>query len=416
MKILVKAATILDPQSDFHQKKVDLLIENGTIVDIKAKLEVTDAQLVEKPNLHVSPGWFDSSVSFGEPGYEERETISNGLKTSAMSGYTDVALNANTHPILDTNADIAFVLSSAKGHTTRLSPIGALTTASNSEQLAELYDMQLAGAVAFGDYQVPVANPNLLKIALQYAQNFDGLILSFPLERKISGKGVMNEHHISTRMGLKGIPALAESLHLARDLFILEYTGGKLHVPTISTARSVELIREAKTKGLDVSCSVAIHNLYFTDDALEDFDTHYKVLPPLRTGEDTKALIDGLKDGTVDMVTSDHNPLDIERKKLEFDHADYGTIGLESAFGALRTLFDVETCAALLSTGKQRFGIEAPSVAVGQKACLALFDPDLEYTFTEDHILSSSKNSAFLGENLTGKTYGTINNEMLSLL
>ncbi len=415
MNILVKAATILDSQSDFHLKKVDILIENGTISNIGENIEDVDAVTVEKPNLHVSKGWFDSSVSFGEPGYEERETIDNGLYTAALSGFTDVALNANTHPVLDSSPDISFVLGQAARHATRLYPIGALTVGSKSEDLAELFDMKSAGAVAFGDYQVPVSNPNLLKVALQYAQNFDGLVLSFPMETKIAGKGLVNEHHTSTRIGLKGIPTLAESLYVARDLSILEYTAGKLHIPTISTAKSVALIREAKTKGLDVTCSVAIHNLYFTDEVLQEFDTNYKVLPPLRTEADVKALVSGLKDGTIDMVTSDHNPLDIERKKLAFDQADYGTIGLESAFGALRTLFDAETCADVLSKGKKRFGIEETSISVGEKACIALFDPDSPYIFTESRILSSSKNSAFLNEGLTGTVYGTINDQTLSM-
>ena len=284
---------------------------------------------------------------------------------------------------------------------------------SESVDLAELFDMKNAGAVAFGDYQQPISNPNLLKIALQYTQNFDGLVLSFPQENKIAGKGIVNEEANGTKLGLKGIPALAEELQIARDLFILEYSGGKLHIPTISTAKSVSLIKDAKAKGLDVTCSVAIHNLILTDDALIEFDTNYKVLPPLRTQKDTEVLIKALKEGIIDFVTSDHNPLDTELKKVEFDHAAYGTIGLESAFGALQTVVSTEKAIELLTSGKLRFGIPSEKIKVGSNANMTLFNPDETYTFENNHILSTSKNSAFLGENLKGKVYGILANNQL---
>lgn len=411
MNILLKSARIIAPQSEYHSKSLDILIQNGIISDIADTVSPPEGtEIVQLKNLHVSPGWLDTSVCFGEPGYEDRETITNGLKTAAKSGFTAVLVNPNTYPVADTNADISFLISRSKDHATALHPIGALTAKSESVDLAELYDMKNAGAVAFGDYQVPVSNPNLLKIALQYTSNFGGLVLSFPQENRISGKGVMNEGTTSTRLGLKGIPALAEELQVARDLFLLEYTGGKLHIPTISTARSAELIGNAKAKGLDVSCSVAIHNLFFTDAVLEEFDTSYKVLPPLRGQEDTAALIEGLKNGIIDFVTSDHNPVDVEHKNVEFDHAMYGSTGLESAFGALASLLGAESATQLLSKGRSRFGLMEHLIARGQKADLTLFDPDTEYTFGREHILSTSKNSAFNGQKLKGKVYGCIAN------
>ena len=342
MNILIKSATIIDSKSEFHNTTQDLLIENGVITKISRSIKnPKNYKEIKLDNLHISQGWFDSSVSFGEPGYEERETIENGLKTAAYSGFTSVAVNSNTNPIIDSNSNITFLNSKANNNAVSLLPIGALTIGSKGEYLAELYDMSTAGAVAFYDYKKPISNPNLMKIALQYASNFDGLVCSFPQENKISGQGVMNENITSTRLGLKGIPALAEELQVARDLFLLEYTGGKLHISTISTATSVALIREAKKKKLNITCSVAIHNLYFTDDVLTDFNTNYKVLPPLRTQSDIDALIEAVKDGTIDMVTTDHNPIDIEEKKIEFDHANYGTIGLESAFGALQKIAEL---------------------------------------------------------------------------
>ncbi len=416
MNALLKSATIVDSKSDFHNQKVDILIENGTIVKISKRISNPNHYTeIKLPNLHVSQGWFDSSVSFGEPGYEERETLKNGLHTAALSGFTDVAVNANTYPVIDSNTDVTFLRSKAHDHAVNLHPYGALTKESKGTDLAELFDMKSAGAIAFSDYQRPITNPNLTKIALQYAAGFDGLICSFPQESKITGLGVMNEHITSTRIGLKGNPALAEDLQIARDLFILEYTGGKLHIPTISTAKSVSLIREAKSKKLDVSCSVAIHNLYFEDTVLEDFNTNYKVMPPLRTKVDIDALIDGVKDGTIDMVTSDHNPMDIELKKVEFDHAKYGTIGLESAFGALQNLFTLKKTIGLLTQGRDRFKIKSSSINTGEPAQLSLFDPDALSTFTEDDIISKSKNSAFLGQTLKGKVYGIIANNKIEI-
>ena len=417
MNVLIKSATILDDKSDFHNQTQDILVENGFITQIAKSLKNPNKYpVIELENLHISSGWFDSSVSFGEPGYEERETIANGLQVAAASGFTDIALNANTNPVIDSHSDIAYVKSKATNSATNLHPIGALTKASEGIDLAELFDMKSAGSIAFGDYKKPIKNPNLLKIALQYASSFDGLVHSFPHESRVAKKGVMNENIMSTRLGLKGLPAMAEELQIARDLFLLEYTEGKLHIPTLSTAKSVALVREAKAKKLDVSCSVAIHNLMFTDESLSDFDTNFKVNPPLRTQYDIEALIAGVKDGTIDMVTSDHNPIDIEYKKIEFDYAKNGTLGLESAFGALNTLFTTKKAIQLLTKGKQRFGLKAGSIKIGSSAQLSLFNPSEPYVFKDKHIQSKSKNSLFLGTKLKGKVYGVIANNTTSIV
>ncbi len=411
MNILIKSATILDSKSDFHNTTQDILVEGGLITKIGANLKNPKKyREISFDNLHISQGWFDSSVSFGEPGFEERETIENGIKTAALSGFTTVALNPNTNPVIDTSSDVSFVKSKALNKGVEILPIGALTKGCKSEDLAELFDMKNAGAVAFYDYKKPISNPNLLKIALQYASNFGGLVCSFPQENKISGNGVMNENITSTSLGLKGNPALAEELQVARDLFLLEYTAGKLHIPTISTAKSVALIREAKAKKLDVSCSVAIHNLYFTDENLTDFDTDFKVKPSLRTQDDIDALVEGVKDGTIDMVTSDHNPLDVELKKVEFDHAAYGTIGLESAFGALQQTFTLKKTIDILTKGKERFGIAQTPINIGEKLNVTLFDASQKYTFSKKHILSKSHNAIFNGQVLKGNVYGIISN------
>jgi dihydroorotase len=414
MKLLLKSATIVDASSKHHLKKRDVLIENGKISKIAGTIPSSEKiKEVSLKNLHISQGWFDSSVSFGEPGFEERETIQNGLKTAAYSGFTSVAVNANSFPVTDSKGHIKFLKSKAEGNAVSLYPIGALTVGSKGTDLAELYDMQNEGAISFYDYKNPIANANLLKIALQYTQNFDGLVQSFPFEKSVARNGMVNEEVNSTRLGLKGIPALSEELQIIRDLYILEYTGGKLHIPTISTKKSVELIKDAKKKGLNITCSVAIFNLILTDDVLEGFDTNYKLLPPLRTKEDTKALLKGLKDGTIDGVTSDHNPIDVEHKKTEFEHAFFGSIGLEGCFGALNTVLGIEEAVRVLTGLKNTFGIPSEKIEEGNKAELTLFNPDENWEFSEKDIISTSKNTALLGMKLKGKPYGILSNNKL---
>lgn len=415
MKIIIRAAKIINPESQFHNTIADLQIENGIISKIGTNLSNTNqSEEIKFDNLHVSHGWFDSSVSFGEPGFEDRETISNGLNVAAKSGFTAVALQPNSYPVIDNQSQIGFVKSKAIGTATQLFPIGALTKESQGKDLAELYDMKNAGAIAFGDYNKNINNPNLLKIALQYTQDFDALVITFSQDRDITGSGVANEGIVATGLGLKGIPALAEELQIARNLFLLEYTGGKLHIPTVSTLKSVQLIKEAKAKGLNVTCSVAVHHLLLTDVVLNEFDTRYKVTPPLRTETDRKALLKAVEDGTIDMITSDHNPIDIEHKKMEFDGAKNGTIGFESAFGALGMVLPLEIIIDKL-TAHTIFGIENNVISEGASANLTLFNPEDNWTFGKEHILSKSKNTAFLGQKMKGKVYGVLNQGKLVL-
>lgn len=416
MKTIIRSAKIIDPKSPYHNKTVDILIADGCISKIDSTLSNPENyNEIKRDNLHVSVGWFDSSVSLGEPGYEDRETIKNGLEVAAKSGFSGIALQPNSHPIIDNQSQVLFVKSKAQEAATELFPIGALTKDSDGKDMAELFDMKNAGAIAFGDYNRSLSNANLLKIALQYTQDFDGLVIAFAQDDKIKGNGVANEGIVSTRLGLKGIPNLAEEIEVARNLFLLEYTGGKLHIPTISTAKSVTLIQEAKAKGLQVSCSVAVHHLVLNDEKLEEFDTRYKVTPPLRSEADRLALIEGVKNGIIDTITSDHNPIDIEHKKMDFDTAKNGTIGLESAFGALLTILPVETVVEKLTSGRALFGLKTPSIIEGTPANLCLFNPDGKSTFTLDKILSKSKNSAFIGSEIKGEVYGILNQNQLIL-
>jgi len=410
MNLIIRQATIIDPKSPFHNQTVDVKITSGIIEEIGVSLLNIDThEEFHHEHLQLSQGWFDTSVSLGEPGFEDRETIANGLEVAAKSGFTGIALQPNSYPVIDNQSQVYFVKQKATNSATELYPIGALTKASEGQDMAELFDMKNAGAVAFGDYSKNLSNANMLKIALQYTQDFDGLVIAYSEDEKIKGNGVVNEGIVSTRLGLKGIPDLAEELIIARNLFLLEYTGGKLHIPTISTAKSAALIKEAKAKGLNITCSVSVHHLVLTDEKLEGFDTRYKITPPLRTEEDRKAVLAAVLDNTIDCITSDHNPIDIENKKMEFDAAKDGTIGLESAFAALTTILPLEKIIEKFTFGKNILNVERQIVALNQKASFTLFTSQENWVFGKEHILSKSKNSAFLGHPMKGKVIGIYN-------
>ena len=416
MNSLLKSVTILDKASEFHNEKVDILIENGLIVNIDFNINnPKNFKEINLTNLHISRGWFDSSVCFGEPGFEDRETIENGLKAASRSGFTAVALQPNTNPVINSRSQIEYIKHKCTNSVVEIYPIGALTSSESNQKLTEMFDMKNGGAICFGNYKKSISNANTLKLALQYTSTFEGIVLSYPEDEVLSNKGMVNENIMSTSLGLKGSPSLSEEVQIMRDLSILKYTGGKLHIPTISTTKSVELIRAAKASKLNVSCSVAVHNLFFSDSNLLNFNTNFKVLPPLRTKDDIKSLIEGVKDGTIDMVTSDHNPLNIELKKTEFNNAEFGTIGLESIFGALNTLFSTKMTIKLLTSGRNIFKIPQNKIEIGEIANLTLFNPNKDYVFSDKHIFSKSKNSIFLGTKLRGKVYGIINKNHLSI-
>lgn len=413
MKLLIKSAKIVDSKSPFHLKQKDIFIEDGIIKAIESKINKSVDREIKIENLHVSQGWFDPSVSFGEPGFEDRETLKNGLDTAMKSGFTNVILNPNTKPIIDNAALVQYLKTKTESHIVNAHISGALTEKSESQQLAELYDMHQHGAVVFGDYKKGIENANLIKLALQYTKGFGGLVQVFSIENSLSQNTQMHEGPVSTNLGLKALPRIAEIIQLKRNLDILRYTDYKIHFSCISTKESVELIKEAKKEGLDISCSVAISNLIYTDEKLKDFDTKYKVWPPLRESSDQKALLKGLKSGVIDMLTTDHQPLNIELKKTEFEHAAFGSIGLESAFGILNKKLGLEQSIRLLTQGKTRFNEPLSSIEVGQNAELTLFNPELEYMFTEKDIVSKSKNAMVLGEKLKGKALGIINKNQL---
>ncbi|BAO56515.1 dihydroorotase [Nonlabens marinus] len=411
--ILIKNARIICASSEHHMKQMDILIRDGIIENIASSIENDNAQVIEQENLHVSIGWFDSSVSFGEPGFEERQTMKNGLQVAATSGFTHIMLNPNNQPNPQDASGINYLKSISSGSPVTVLPVGNFSLSQEGAHLAELYDMHQAGAVSFYDYKHSVENANLLKVGLQYVKPFKGIIQSFPQDAQIAGKGMINEDQAGTELGLKTIPTFAEELRVARDIELARYTGSHLHIPTVTTNAALLLIDKARESGVQITCSVAIHHFTTASDALLDYNTNFKVQPPLRDVEETKKVLDHVKNGLVDMITSDHIPLTIESKDVEFDQADYGSTGLESAFGMANEALGTEQSIELLTGGYAVFQKELPKLEKGSPANLTFFDPSESYVLSKQQLSSTSKNSLFIGRNLKGKVLGTYNNQKL---
>jgi dihydroorotase len=415
MSILIKSATLVDSKSNLNFKQKDILVKDGVIVDIADSIDSKSKLILDFKNLHVSRGWMDTSVSFGEPGYEERESISNGLNTAASSGFTSILLNPDCNPLVDSHSAVEFLKKKSTNTTTKVYPVANLTSNSNGKDLASLYDMKLAGAVAYGDYKKPINDSSILKIALEYTKTFGGRVISFCQDEFLSENGVINESIVSTELGLKGIPDISESINIYRDIQILNYTNGKLHIPYVNTKMGVELIRDAKKRNLDITASTSLAHLIFSDKDIKEFNTNFKINPPLRSEIDCKAVKEGLIDGTIDYLTSMHEPLDIDNKKVVFDIASPGSIGLESVFGNMCNNFTLEKTIDILTRHKSIFEIEDHPIEKGSPADLTLFNPDKSYEFSNKHILSTSKNCAYLGSKLKGIVYGSINNNNSTL-
>ena len=415
MSILIKSATLVDSKSNLNFKQKDILVKDGVIVDIADSIDSKSKLILDFKNLHVSRGWMDTSVSFGEPGYEERESISNGLNTAASSGFTSILLNPDCNPLVDSHSAVEFLKKKSTNTTTKVYPVANLTSNSNGKDLASLYDMKLAGAVAYGDYKKPINDSSILKIALEYTKTFGGRVISFCQDEFLSENGVINEGIVSTELGLKGIPDISESINIYRDIQILNYTNGKLHIPYVNTKMGVELIRDAKKRNLNITASTSLAHLIFSDKDIKEFNTNFKINPPLRSEIDCKAVKEGLIDGTIDYLTSMHEPLDIDNKKVVFDIASPGSIGLESVFGNMCNNFTLEKTIDILTRHKSIFEIEDHPIEKGCHADLTLFNPDKSYEFSNKHILSTSKNCAYLGSKLKGIVYGSINNNNSTL-
>ena len=356
----------------------------------------------------------------GDPGFEYKEDINTGSKAAAAGGFTHICCLPNTNPVVHSKSEVEYIRAKSNGKVVSVSPLGAISRNCAGTEITEMYDMHKAGAVAFTDGVGHFVSAGFMQRSLQYVRPFEGLVISFPLDESIAVDGTMNEGPTSTVLGLKGIPALAEELIVKRDIQLAEYTGAKLHFAGISTGHSVELIAEAKSRNVPVTCSVAVHNLVFDDQVLLEYDSNFKVMPPLRSIEDREAVCAALSAGKIDSIYSGHFPQHVESKLMEFDLAEFGAIGLESAFGlankVLRKHMRIGKLVDRLAIQPRKIlGIEIPRIERNQPAELTLFDPLREWTFSEKDIKSKSKNSAAIGMQLVGKPLGIINNQQLCL-
>jgi dihydroorotase len=423
MNILIKSARIVDPGSPYNGKIMDLLIEDGFIQSVEKTISKKGVPVVEAENLHVSPGWFDMQVNMCDPGFEYKEDLQSGTQAAAFGGFTAVACMPSTKPPIHTKSEVEYVINkvrSLKKNSVDVFPIGALSHDLKGKDIAELYDMHLSGAVAFTDGKNTDSDAGLLLRGLLYAKNFNGLVLTFCDERSISLGGLMNEGPTSTMLGLKGIPALAEELMIARTIYIAEYAECPVHIASVSTAKSVDLIRKAKSKKINITASVNAYSLALEDTLLNSFETNYKVSPPLRSKVDIAALWKGLKDGTIDCITSDHSPENVENKLIEFEHAANGIIGLETMYALLNThlgkSLSLETLIEKIAINPRKlFSLDVPSINKKEKGNLTFFDPAFEWTFQDKHIHSQSRNTPLLGAKFTGKAMGIYNNKTLTL-
>ena len=335
MKILLQSVNVISPGSTHHLKEKDILIEGGKIITIAeaGKLPTDNVELISGKDLFVSPGWFDLHVNFGEPGEEYKEDIESGCRAAVQGGFTGVLVMPSTNPPISGRPSVEYILNQAQKSLVEIQVAGTISDKREGKDLSEMFDMFQAGARVFTDDKRAVQDAGLMTRALLYTQNFGGKVFSFAEDKSIAGKGLVHEGIASTSLGLKGIPSVAEEIMINRDLSLAEYTNSPLHFSTLSSRQGVDLIRKAKAKGMKVTADVSAAHLMLDDSSLKEFDSNYKLKPPLRTADDRQALIDGLIDGTIDSICSDHLPQDTEHKRMEFELAAYGASGLETAFG-----------------------------------------------------------------------------------
>ena len=420
MKILLRKINVISPGSPHHLKEKDILIEEDKIISVGEPSTLSDkgCEVISGSNLFVSSGWFDLHVNFGEPGFEYKEDIESGCRSALQGGFTGVLVMPSTNPPVSGRPAMEYILLRSKSLPVNVHVAGSLSQKLEGKDLSEMYDMYLAGCRVFSDDKQAVQDAGLMMRALQYSGNIGCRIFSFAEDKYLASKGQVNEGITSTMLGLKGIPAIAEEIMISRDLLLAEYSNASIHFSTVSSKRSVDVIRNAKKKGLKVTADVSAAYLLLDDTSLEGFDSVYKLKPPLRTKEDRDALIDGLVDGTIDCICSDHTPQDIENKKKEFELAAYGASGIETAFASARTatankLSLPELISKFTVHPRLCAGLKPALIDNGYTADLTIFNPDIKWKVSEEHLKSKSKNNPFLGSEFIGKPIAVINKGQL---
>ncbi len=412
MKILIQSAKILDPQSPFHQKEKNILINNGRIEQIGEKNYSAD-KTIKAEGMLLSIGWFDLGTFIGDPGLEHREDLSSVTKAAVAGGFAELAMLPNTSPSVQTKNEVAYISRLNENRLLQIHPMASVTRNNKGEELTEMIDLHEAGAIAFTDGLKPIWHTDILMKALQYLQKFNGVLIDHPEDTWLNLFGQMHEGVMSTKLGLKGMPRIAEEIAVGKQIELLNYAGGRLHLSRISTGKTVDLIRAAKKK-LTLTCDITAYQALYDDSYLSHFDTNYKVSPPLREKADNEALIRGLKDGTIDVICSGHLPQDDESKNLEFDLAEFGIINLQtfgSQLTALSKYVDWDRLIEKVTVApREVLHLEMPKIAEDEKANLTLFDPERSWRFDERSNFSKSKNSPWLGAELTGKVMAVFNN------
>ncbi|HUJ19814.1 MAG TPA: dihydroorotase [Nitrospirota bacterium] len=415
MKIVIKNGHVIDPANKVDGK-LDILLSDGRVAKIGQPGSISEngAKVIDSAGMLVVPGLVDMHVHLREPGFEYKETITTGTDAAKAGGFTSVCCMPNTSPVNDNRSVTEFILARAKGAAANVFPIGAITKGSKGEELAEMNDLHDAGCLAISDDGRPVANAGMMRRAMEYSKIFDLLVISHCEDSSLSAKGVMNEGSVSTELGLRGIPCAAEDVMTARDIALAELTGCRLHIAHVSTAGSVELVRAAKARGVKVSAETCPHYFALTDEAVRGYNTMAKMNPPLRTAGDVEAVRRGLRDGTLDVIATDHAPHALDEKNVEFDHAPFGVVGLETSLGLTLRLvgegiLSLEDAvrklslnpAAILKAGKG-------TLAVGADADVTIIDPNAEWTVDPSQFKSRSKNTPFAGWKLKGRAVQTI--------
>ena len=416
LNLLIKQIHIVDPKNSVDGV-FDLLIKNGKVHELKKEIAANGAEILDGKNLHLFPGLIDMHVHFREPGFEQKETIVSGAKAALKGGFVGVVTMPNTNPPCDHQSVIDNIIRKANEVPFYIFPSGTITKERAGKELAEMADLKKAGAWAVTDDGNWVSDSLLMRRALEYASMLDLLVISHAEDHRLTASGVMNEGLMSTRLGLKGIPAESEAIAVGRDILLSELTGAKLHLTHISTHSAVELIREAKKRKVGVTADVTPHHVALTDSSLEHYDTNFKMMPPLRSDEDRKTLIQGLKDGTIDAIATDHAPHTDEEKMAEFPDAPVGVIGVETALSVILTelyhkkMLSLSEIVLKMSTHPANI-VKLPNafgqIKVGTEANLTLANLNQEWIVKREDFVSKSKNSCFIGSKLKGRAVATI--------
>ena len=419
MQILIKGGHLIDPANK-KNGQFDLLISKGKIEAVEPEGKIKDipgADIIDAKGAIVTPGFCDMHVHFREPGHEYKETIETGSQSAAAGGFTTVAVMPNTSPVNDNRSVTEFILSQAKETSNiNILPIGAITKGLRGETLSDMGELKEAGCIGYSDDGRPVSNSEIMRRALEYSKMFELPCIQHSEVLELTQGGSMNEGVVSTELGLKGMPTEAEDIMVHRDICLLPKTGGRLHVAHISSGGSVDLVRQAKAKGLAVTCEVAPHHFTLTHDACKGYDTNAKMSPPLRTQSDLDMIKEGMRDGTIDIIATDHAPHDRVDKQVEFSKACFGIVGLETALPLTLKMVDEKVISLeraidmLTFQPNQLFNLDKGSLGIGKAADITLFDEKMEYTIDPSQFKSRSKNSPYKGWKVRGKVLRTLVN------